>query len=133
MIKEYERRISSIYILYTGGYPLVISLVRNPLKQRNHDSFFHGLSSTERIESFSFHPFSLEAGLDFISYVCAQPGDQLLSVHFVDQEVGIEIPVTAFAGVSFSNNIRGLEQAWQALLPKPVARNRAAKKLTPKS
>lgn len=85
------------------------------------------------IKSFSFHPFSLEAGLDFITYACAQQGDQLLSVHFVDQEVATEIPVTAFDGVSFSNDIRALEQEWQALLPKPVSRKRTTKKLTPKS
>ncbi|MVM36769.1 hypothetical protein GO730_02295 [Spirosoma sp. HMF3257] len=85
------------------------------------------------IKSFSLYPFSLEAGLDFINYVCSQQDNKLISIHLIERETVTELPVAAFNGVPFSKNIHELEQVWQALLPKPLSKKRRVNKSAPKS
>ncbi|SOD90526.1 hypothetical protein [Spirosoma fluviale] len=85
------------------------------------------------INSFSFRQYSLEAGLDFINYLCIEPDDQLLSAHVIDEDGATSLPVAAFDGQSFSQPIHELAQVWQALLPKAKSGKRGIHRLYPKA
>ena len=84
------------------------------------------VDETGQTREFSSHLDKLERGFDLANEIVAM-GHVLLRVRLIDQDTVMNLPLDAFTGESFSDNLQQLEQEWKAILQTPVGHQELAR------
>ena len=68
---------------------------------------------------FTCHLKTLESGFDLLNHVVAM-GHTLVKAHLLDQGNGIDFPIEAFDGSTFSDAMQELEREWNMILHESI-------------